>query len=208
MTAIWKQFLFKTLIAGVVGLITTIHAANADTIVGIVQKSSDQIYLKMADRSTYLIRPKSVDLRKELNRLKNDDFVIGQGIFLRRERVIELQAINSVGLKELLGFWGDRTSSIYEFKSFDDLNLYHLENPTEAVPVYIHTGQFKYSISPDQDNRWAIFISGNDTVHLGLLEIRSDEIDLTLLNQETGKPEATFTLSRIGVRPNGLSACR
>ena len=168
--------------------------ALADDIAGVVRWQDSQPLL-LVDKSR-LVRLKSVNARltQDLMRLKGGDFLVGTGTYASDRTSITLDTIDMVGLYQLLGFWYNANLDVYEFQDFNRLNLYATQVlPTTAVAKKVKS--LNYTLSPDDNNRWSLFLVDDAAVHIGSLEFVNRLVKLSIIDPKTGQVSETVVLT-------------
>lgn len=182
------------------------ETAFADVIRGTLSRSAQgsDIYLTLKDTTeTLRISPGSPQLASELARLSNGDTVTGSGwirLDEQGQRFIRLDAIESVGLQEVLGVWKSDRWEVFEFQNFSRLNLY-VPTQNDSRPMTLaKTREFTYILAPERGSTYSIFLSDNTSIHVGSLEVSSRQLNLIVFDSQTGHPSENISLSPLPVR--------
>lgn len=186
-------FSFLTLISAVV---------HATSLSGVLTKKDGQFFLTPSQsEQAYSLVNTAAEASDALLKLETGDYITGSGVIDEVQHKIELQALDYVGLKKLLGRWysGD---SVMNFTTFSNLSVYpfmkNLLQPAIIGPVPLKT-EFRYSTAPYYGGRWAVFLSdnGGNTI-FATLEITGDSAVIRTVNTQTGTTIRTLRLVRWG----------
>lgn len=178
------------------------HLVYAESLSGVITKKDSQLFLTLSQTDqTYALTNVSSDAREAYSKLETGDYITGSGAINTAKQEIQLQALDYVGLKKLLGRWysGD---SVMNFSTFSNLSVYPfiktILEPKFVMPVPLIT-QFRYSTAPYYGGRWAVFLSdevGNTS--FATLEINGDTAVIRTVNPQTGATVRTLRLVRWG----------
>jgi hypothetical protein len=114
---------------------------------------------------------------------------------------VRLDAIESLGLRELLGSWRTDRWEVYEFRDFSRMNLY--------VPTQSSSGQriplskareYNYVLAPEQGARYSIFLSDDRSVTVGSIEVKENKINFTVYDSKTGEISENISLSPLSLQ--------
>lgn len=144
----------------------------------------------------YKINAKS-DIMNYIRRLKDGDQVIVQGTLNSDGREIKIESVDRVGLQELLGAWRSSRWEIFEFRDFNNLDLFLPTAGQTNEPSLVRTHSLKYVITPEQNSRYSIFLSDDTSVLMGFLEVQKNSLNLTITNSKTGQTSEKISLSPI-----------
>lgn len=156
----------------------------------------------------YPLQATSAALNSDLRRLSTGDLIIGTGVIervapgavngMRHGRVI-LNAIDTVGLKQILGHWRTPKWQVFEFRDFHHLNLYRAPS---ASTRSIAPHQMTYTLAPagGDPNLWSIFMADKKGIHIGSLAIGEKSLRLTLFDPESGQVKEELELSPFRVQ--------
>ena len=159
----------------------------------------------------------SLAIRLALLELKNGDFVVVSGEFGDKNRdgisdEIRVDAIESVGLTQLIGSWRSSKWDVVRFEDFNSLSLYRaksrgaqrLGTPPGARAELAKLKDLSYTLAPEQGSSYSIFLAEKNSfrvpapVYVGHLELKPDSLKLEILDPMTG--HASEVLSLLPVR--------
>lgn len=86
---------------------------------------------------------------------------------------------------------------ILKFKNFNEFSLYEFDSKESKKYKY---SLWSYSLSPLDNNDWAIFFSDNNKTQLGRLEIKNNNGFLDILDSETGEIIKSTSLRKPSLR--------
>jgi hypothetical protein len=192
--------------------ITLSPNARAITVRGVIQKNeiNKEILLKLSQSApgiksgdTIKINPTNLSVQLELSALKNGDYIVGEGNSQKPSNDLDLDAIERVGIQELLGTWrSNLTGVFFEFIDFNRLILHESKNSRLNLRNPSSTSkQYNYVLAPDCGSRFSIFLANSseagskNSVHAGTLEIKDRKVNITVFNSATGGVAANVYLS-------------
>lgn len=166
------------------------RTSHADALRGFIQKH--QLLLQREDGTQTLVKAvgSTSSVQSDLDMLKNGDYVVARGTVDGSQATID--AIESLGLQALVGLWSSPKREVYEFQDFSRLNLYL---PDATCSQVVKAGEFQYSVTPDQGTRYAIFVTGAESVTVGSLEFKKNRLVLNVIDPKTGLTSADIVLS-------------
>ena len=133
----------------------------------------------------------SVDVENIFERLKTGDLVTLSGELTDDSFVVT--AIDFIGLRDLLGIWASSSNEVFHFQSFTNVSKYLAATDSEPQQAE----NYQYSLSPDEDHKWKIFLSTDSEVLIGILRIKKNTAALQLIDSETGETSKDIELTRI-----------
>lgn len=206
-----KNFVVRSLVAiqltlGILGSFASLLsspaiAATPKSVRGFVHtEPSGELYLTMRTSSVPLkIVPVGLILLGDLSKLRDGDFIIGSGTLNASEKTVLLEAIESVGLQEILGIWRADNRDVFEFRDFNRLNLYRpTANPSHMISLAkIH--ELSYVLAPERGDSYSIFLSDDRSVQVGTLKVRDKNILLSVFDT-SGRIISNISLSPLSLR--------
>ncbi len=169
--------------------------ASATQISGTLQKGKKSIYLTLEGKGRrYLITYTPSDAIVAFNKLNTGDYLVGNGDVDDKNRTINLNTLDYVGLKKLLGVWYN-SDNVMDFKNYTDLRVYPLARLL-ASDRFSPGTDIRYSMAPYNGNQWAIFLSSAQATIFATLELGIDVAKLRLFNSDTGENTETVVLTR------------
>jgi hypothetical protein len=139
-------------------------------------------------------------LNVDLGNLKDGDFLVARGLASPSEGTVRVDAIESLGLRELLGSWRTDRWEVYEFRDFNRMNLYvpTRANNGQRVPLSM-AREFNYVLAPEQGARYSIFLSDDRTVTVGTIEVQENKINFIVYDSKTGEVSQNISLSPLSL---------
>ena len=164
----------------------------AETIHGTI--SIDQgIYYITPLKSTkrFMLKSTSIDAAEQIKRLKNKDFLVGNGDI--KDTYIVLLSVDFVGLRELIGVWMDELeTSLFNFHDFSNVSLYY-PGGTKLVLI----DRLQYSIAPGSNDEWKVFFTDANHVRLATLSLEKNQASLQFYDTQSGEISKTVELERV-----------
>ena len=182
-----------TILAGSAAVASTISGTIRND--GQINGQPSPIYLVTGGQTAFQIDSKASVLEL-VRRLRTGDQITAQGTISTDGKKLVIDSVDRVGLQELLGTWRSSRWEIFEFRDFTSLNLY-VPTVDEGSASLVRTHSLKYVITPEQSNRFSIFMSDNLNVRMGFLEVGSSKLTLTVTDPKTGQVSENISLSPI-----------
>ena len=172
----------------------------------------------IAQNPTTLINPKplsistSLAIRTSLLDLKSGDFVVVSGELADKNLdgiydEVVVDAIESVGLNQLIGSWRSSKWDVVRFEDFNSLSLYR---PKFSGPQTVGTRadlaklkDLSYTLAPERGSSYSIFLAEKNSlsipapVYVGHLEVRADSLKLEIFDPKTGSSSEVLSLSPV-----------
>lgn len=188
------QRLVKRSLQGCLTLAATfgfLVAVQAASVTGSVRITPDGPFLQLTGTTQlFKIIPTTEEAVRTLGRLVHNDFLQGQGEF--QSAVFLLQTVDFVGLYHLLGPWQSKQDrALVTFENFNTLSIF---NPRTLG--YDRVAVFDYSVAPDKDTHWKIFVAGGKSVSIASMRLESERLVLQFIDLETGAFEKPLELVR------------
>lgn len=154
-------------------------------------------------------------VQETLAHLSVGSWIVGRGEINRDQTSIRLVAIQTLGLREILGAWTGPKNEVFVFQTFNRLLRYKPMMIDGAVQLKL-VQKLEYALSPDAGHAYSIFIT-NDKKQIffgilrvdGTIEIGSaaDSLSephrtlfLTMYDSQTGTEAQKFSLSPLLVK--------
>jgi hypothetical protein len=145
----------------------------------------------LIDRDTsmsYRIHPSNAGVQKSLFKLKTFDSLRGQ-VLSKENEVLDLQAIDFVSLRRLLGEWRAGTTQV-TFMNDSRLQIVTKDRST----------LFSYALSPGSKDAWRLYMTDHASVVLGELKVKDSQIHLEFYDSQTGEVTQMWDLSKVSER--------
>ena len=165
--------------------------AFAKTYTGFIEKTNSAVFVT---RNGLKLKMQFTESRmaKVLDKLKNKDFISVDATLVSAQ-IIQVSSVNYVGLKEMTGFWRDKTGLCYYFIGFTTIKVFipgpQLKCQARSIPEINQSTltSYNYFINPDGDV-WTMLISNEQSQYLAeLTNINSTTKKLVMYNAEDGK---------------------
>ncbi len=162
----------------------------------LTKKGQNYYFTPKSSELFYKINSPSDIVLDSLNRLENGDFIIGNGTLDTTNKKINIESIDYVGLRKLLGPWNGAHGSM-NFKDYSTMSFTPYLRDTKLVEkITGHQKEFRYSISPNDGNEWALFISDDKNTSFATVEFIKKRVLIKIFESESGKILRTFKLER------------
>jgi hypothetical protein len=210
---------FASLAVAATLICATVSSAKADSIRGLITIRGAQVFLRpISATPAAMFVPRSlarefpvsasIAIRTSLLDLKTDDFVVVSGSMVDADHdglseEIRVDAIESVGLKSLLGTWRSNKWEVVRFEDFTRMSLYRPKfrrTPSLPLSMEFHLGplsrnpvaslkrlgfsklkDLNYTLAPERGSSYSIFLVekrqgiGPAPVFVGRLKIETND---------------------------------
>lgn len=168
---------------------------QAATIEGrVVFHSLKPLLNDIADNKQYTLVGSTKITEDVLKKLRHGDFISVEGQKIKNGTAINVESINYVGLKSLLGVWLGDDNHCYTFGSFTEFSISPLVNGKKCTVSTSPT--YTYIASPSIQS-WLLLISGQRNIYVGDLKFISPrDAQIQLFDSETGDILRTLRLRR------------
>ncbi|MCM2282261.1 MAG: hypothetical protein NDI61_10490 [Bdellovibrionaceae bacterium] len=137
------------------------------------------------------------ELVADLQKMQDGDFIVGRGEVLTDRRMVALESIDTVGLRQILGAWRTANWNVFEFKDFNNVILYFPDAAVSTSPRATSRRQMSYTLAPGSGENWSIFMADRQGIHIGELQFAAGarRINMTLYDSETGRVHQRLELA-------------
>jgi hypothetical protein len=184
-------------------------ALGAQVFSGYLTKKDSNYYLTTKNSEIlYKVTALTYNVDDSLKRLENGDLILGNGSFDVINKKINIESIDYVGLRRLLGPWVG-TDGIMDFKDFStmrftpryrnihkDINGHLNESIRFEAKLTNYQKEFRYSMSPGDGNEWALFVSDDKGTNFATVVFSTKKIIMKIFESESGKIVRTLKLER------------
>lgn len=160
---------------------------------GFIVKEEGKTYILVSEKNRRyeVAKSSSTSSLNNISKLSSGDFIFGNGNLNDQTESVEVDGIDYVGLKKLIGAWVSQEGVFY-FKNFTDLLLYTVSKNTAL------RSDLRYSTAPAAGDQWVLFISDKKATTLATIELSSSQATMQLFDSETGAVVKTLNLKRWG----------
>jgi hypothetical protein len=144
----------------------------------------------------YKIKPLTQDVKDNLSRLENGDFIAGNGTLDTTNKKLSIESVDYVGLNKILGPWIG-TEGTMLFKDFSTMRFtprFRDINMDSRLTNY--QKEFRYSITPSDGNEWGLFLSDDKSTTFATVEFTKNKVIMKIFESESGKIVRTLKLER------------
>lgn len=160
------------------------------------KKGANYYFTPKSSKLFYLISSKSADVDLNLARLESGDFIAGNGTLDTTNKKIQIESIDFVGLRKLLGPWLG-TEGTMVFKDFSTMRFTpRFREIRWDTKLSQYQKEFRYSVSPSDGNEWALFLSDDKSTTFATMELTKNKVILKIFESESGKIVRTLKLER------------
>jgi hypothetical protein len=187
--------IFSTVIQEVmqlVLLVTTLVLASISSFAlqsfsGYIVQNGNQRSLKSGNQQYALVTNNS-DVRTQLNKLRNKDFISGIGSTLS-STAVRLETIDFVGLSDFLGLWVS-PMGLFQVTDFSSLSLYKSSSSSTKSAL-------NYSITPSDGASWGLFLTDANRIYFSNLTVTESKASIRFFDTQTGAFQQEVALSKI-----------
>lgn len=185
----------------VLNLMTGMAALASGTVMGTVEKDSAGTYL-VADASCkrFQIQTISTDAEISIRKLSTGDSLTASGSLNTETCVAEIESVDYVGLKKMLGHWHS-TEGLMTVRDFNFLSFYPTaSSESRKYPFYVmaYSIDYRYSLTPADGKDWVLFLSDTNTTTFATIRFRGNRATMKIYDSETGKVNRTLYMSKWG----------
>lgn len=173
--------------------------SHAESLRGVViRRNADTVLVRLigSTEEPLSVRPVYQSVISQLVKLKSGDIFQGNGHVRELEsggRIVMLESIDFVGLKNLLGTWMASNSALVDFIDFDRVQV---QMPSGLGLKRYH---LTYSLAPSRESDWMIFLHSSESVILGSLKLNSRTAVIEFIESQDSTHRASpIELIRIG----------
>lgn len=169
----------------------TAASTLSESIQGVINMRGDQAFIRIRQaREPMPLHGMTQDLVVDLQKMREGDFIVGRGEILTDRKIIALESIETVGLRQILGTWRSANWNVFEFKDFNRLTLYTAQAaPAHSTPRVTAKRQMSYTLAPGNGDSWSIFMADKQGVQIGELRFGTGarRMNMTLYDYDTGR---------------------
>ncbi len=177
-------------------ILTFTGTAFAESFNGVLTKTQNDTFISLTKNSSQLFKVKSVTVEASdsLQKLETGDLISANGNIDTTNRVIQLESIDYVGLKKILGLWVS-DSNLMNFSTFNNLSIYPLLSKKRLLAASPKT-DLQYSVAPYKGNEWAVFLSSKTSTIFATIVVDNDSAVMKIFDTDTGENTRTIRLNR------------
>lgn len=178
-------------------------ASQAEPIIGKLrnhgpERALELVLVKSSRIVTVEARP---EIESYLRHLTTGDSISANGRVSNDGTRAFIESLDRVGMQELLGAWRSTSREIFEFQTYDKLNVYIPTVTYDGAVSLAQTRSLKYVLTPEKDNRFSIFMTDQKgVVRLAFIRIENRKLEMTLTDFDTGQPKEKISLSPFFLR--------
>lgn len=177
-------------------IFTFTKTALAESFNGVLTKTQSDTFITITKDSTQLFKVKAVTVEAtdSMQKLETGDLISANGNIDCDNKVIQLESIDYVGLKKILGLWVS-DSNLMNFSTFNNLSIYPLLSKKRLLAASPKT-DLQYSVAPYKGNEWAVFLSSKTSTIFATIAVDNDSAVMKIFDTDTGENTRTIRLTR------------
>ena len=171
-------------------------ASDARQIIGHLRNKGPAQELQLSFQGgTYTIKARPA-LITILRYLKDGNYITATGTVYPEQKAVVLDSVESLGLKELLGSWRANTRlEIFTFENFNSMAISYISFPNSGPIELNKSVKLSYVVTPEDRNRYSIYMTDQRSVMLGSLRIGDRQMTLEVFDNDTGRVSDNISLS-------------
>ncbi|MFM6927067.1 MAG: hypothetical protein ACKOX6_01310 [Bdellovibrio sp.] len=164
---------------------------------GTIARRGQSLFLMSTDPCTrYELTTRNEAAMESLLKLSDGDVITATGSKLPASCQINVDTIDYVGLKRLLGIWYSR-EAIVEIRNYNEMSIYPPVMPDFTSGMKPVSVDYKYSVIPSEGKEWVMFLSDKKTTTFATLQFSKGPVILKIYS-ESGDVIKTMILFRKG----------
>lgn len=178
------------------------YGMAAMPISGEVTLLENKLYLKITDQKCprYQLVPKNNEASSHMRKLSAGDLINASGYLDSAECMANIESVEYVGLKKLLGYWYSK-AGIITVRDFSSLSFYpmNVQDMNDETPG--RTGDpitYRYSVTPSGGKEWVVFLSNSEGTSFATLKFGGKFVTMKIYDSESGAILQTLRLSKWG----------
>lgn len=162
----------------------------------LTKKGTEYYFTPKSSELFYQITSKSPYVDLSLSRLETGDFIAGNGTLDTTNKKIQIESVDYVGLRKLLGPWLGSEGTMV-FKDFSTMRFTpRFRDIRLDTKLAQYQKEFRYSVSPSDGNEWALFLSDDKSTTFATMEFTKNKVIMKIFESESGKIVRTLKLER------------
>lgn len=189
------RFLFFVLM-----LIISARAYSADSISGTLERDSLGYFLKHTGSKVcqrFQIVLNNVDTVRNLRKLSRGDLLSGLGQFNEPGCLVNIDSIDYVGLRRLLGHWITE-EGIVSIPNHNTMTFYPASGLQSGGLLSAQAINYRYSMTPSTGREWVLFLSDKTHTFFATLQLTRTSGILKIYDSESGKIVKQLRLEKWG----------
>jgi len=168
-------------------ILTSVSSFAVQTFSGYIVQRGNQRSLKSGNQQYALVADNN-DVRAQLFKLRNKDFISGIGSTLS-SNTVRLETIDFVGLSNFLGLWMS-PMGLFQVTDFSSLSLYKSSSGSTKAAL-------NYSITPNDGASWGLFLTDANQIYFSNLTVTESKASIRFFDTQTGAFQKEVALSKI-----------
>ena len=182
----------------VLTIVSSAAALAGSPVSGMIDRVGQSLFLMSSDPCTrYELTTRNEAAMDSLLMLSDGDVITATGSKIPGSCQINVETIDYVGLKRLLGIWYSK-EAVVEIRNYNEMSFYppvmpdfaNGEKPTASV-------DYKYSVIPSEGKEWVLFLSDKKTTTFATLQFSKGPVIMKIYS-DSGNVIRTMILFRKG----------
>lgn len=187
------QFLIVTLLTCLSG------RANANEVMALIVATRPVVQVKDIRTDQYFtLSYANVGIENQVRKLQANDFISFEGNRILPSQKMNVESVNFVGLKALLGNWTGNDKFCYQFYNFTELNIFlkNKSNCQMTAQQNANVRKMVYIVNPTTAG-WIALISDDSGSYAAELNFKSTvRVELSLYDSNSGDIVANTILNK------------
>jgi len=164
---------------------------------GTIVRMGQSLFLLSSDPCTrYELITRNEAAMESLLKLSNGDVITATGSKNPASCEINVDTIDYVGLKRLLGVWYSK-DAVVDIRNYNEMSFYPPVMPDFANGAKPVSVDYKYSVIPSEGKEWVLFLSDKKTTTFATLQFSKGPVIMKIYS-ESGDVIRTMILFRKG----------
>lgn len=162
----------------------------------------------------YKIKVKNHDTLETLDKVSEGDLITASGFLNKDTCTADLESIDYVGLRKLLGSWTSK-SGTFTFHDFNAITFYPSyelmkslgfakkfgRKKFEKLPDYVilKSLEYKYSLTPTDGPEWVMFLSNQQSTTFTTLLFDNNSVTMRIYDSENGSINKIIVLTKSNI---------
>lgn len=181
-------------------LIVSARAHSASSVSGTLERDSLGYFLKHTGSKVcqrFQIVLNNDDTVKNLRKLSRGDLLTGLGNFNEPGCLVNIDTIDYVGLRRLIGHWVT-TEGIISIPNFHTMIFYPSGTLQSGGLLSAKAINYRYSMTPSTGREWVLFISDETSTFFATLQLSKNSGVLKVYDSDSGKIVKQLRLEKWG----------
>ncbi|MGE5085531.1 MAG: hypothetical protein ACM3MG_04470 [Bacillota bacterium] len=181
----------------VLTIVSSTAALAGSPVSGTIARNGQSLFLISSDSCTrYELTTRNEAAMDSLLKLSDGDIITATGNKIPASCQINVETIDYVGLKRLLGVWYSK-DAVVEIHNYNEMSFYPLVMTDIVNSITPTSVDYKYSLIPSEGKEWVVFLSDKKTTTFATLQFSKGPVIMKIYS-ESGDVTKTMILFRKG----------